>query len=599
MFTFDIRGKHGILIFTLYNYRLGEGREYYAGYSLPKRLNSYAFYNTETNELRIVHYDYIKARIYDGTIAAYTIIPGERIIGLRGSSCYYLDHNGQEVGYAGDSFFFSNYQVEDNKSEVPDILVEERGIKNNKYQEEKSDFIIDGNKIIYDNGEIYESKYSLEEVVGNVIVCYLDTEANPYENRLYGICDNKGNLLSAVKYDKIYTCYYQIIRDKYLRVEINADCGIISFDGKEVLPVEYEYVDDCDGRIAVVNYGEQLININDLSVLFETKDIILNIVDGWMGVVERCSATSLGLLDSSGKFYEFFEKRGYWRQQDKVMYNALGASFHDGLLPVFSENRGYGYVDIDSNEVIECKYCEISDFENGKAKVRLDCEYGYINTKGCMLVHKDGKEIAIPNKYDWAYDYKSGYCIVQKGKLFGAIDVYMNEIIPCSLKTKEEVERTYLKIKLHSQFFSEYEETYKELFPPIRFDENNLFGFKSANGDLLFPPVLRVGDFVEGMAKINVMGEYGYINEKLELIIPPQYNNAEDFSEGLALVKKVGECHKFINKLGEVVISCGGQEKIESFHNGVAKCEYNPCTPGKDNVDDEITKYKIGYRITW
>ena len=220
MFKFDIRGKHGILIFTLYNYRLGEGREYYAGYSLPKRLNSYAFYNTETNELRIVHYDYIKARIYDGTIAAYTIIPGERIIGLRGSSCYYLDHNGQEVGYAGDSFFFSNYQVEDNKSEVPDILVEERGIKNNKYQEEKSDFIIDGNKIIYDNGKRYESKYFLKEVVGDVIVCYLVTDNSRYEIRLYGICDNQGNLLSEVKYNEIWTSPNQIIRGKYLRVKI-------------------------------------------------------------------------------------------------------------------------------------------------------------------------------------------------------------------------------------------------------------------------------------------------------------------------------------------------------------------------------------------
>ena len=204
------------------------------------------------------------------------------------------------------------------------------------------------------------------------------------------------------------------------------------------------------------------------------------------------------------------------------------------LLPVFSTDRGYGYVDIDSNEVIECKYCEISDFENGKAKVRLDCEYGYINTEGCMLVNKGGKEVAIPKTYDWAYDYNNGYYIVQKGKLYGAIDEFMHELIPCSLKTKEEVELTYSKIELHSLSLSEdaYEEKYKELLPPILFEESKWYGYKSANGEVIFPPVLKVGKFVEGMAIVNICGKYGYINERLELVIVPNYDYARDFSEG-------------------------------------------------------------------
>jgi len=272
------------------------------------------------------------------------------------------------------------------------------------------------------------------------------------------------------------------------------------------------------------------------------------------------------------------------------------------LLPVFSTDRGYGYVDIDSNEVIECKYCEISDFENGKAKVRLDCEYGYINTEGCMLVNKGGKEVAIPKTYDWAYDYNNGYYIVQKGKLYGAIDEFMHELIPCSLKTKEEVELTYSKIKLHSLSLSEdtYEEKYKDLLPPILFEENKWYGYKSANGEMIFPPVLKVRKFVEGMAIVNICGKYGYINEKLEFIIEPNYDYACDFSEGLALVHEIGKGNMFINKLGEVVISCDYHlERIESFNNGVAGCEYNYCQPGRDNDSDKITKYRVGYKITW
>lgn len=621
MFTFDLRGKSGIVIFTLYRYRLGEGREYFAGYSTKKRLNSYAFYNIDTNDLKIVHYDYIKARVYDAVIGAYTINPGEKIIALKGFHCYYLDHTGQEIGYAGDHFFFYNYKIEENESKTSVQSSENSSIENNnQYQQEESVFELDGNRVIHNNGEIYESHYYLKNIIGNVIVCYQKTDTRPSPNWLYGICDNRGNLLSEIKYDNIYPTRNDVTGERYIRVETKDKYGLISDEGREILPVKYEFVDDWDWNIAVVDHGKKLIKIEDQSVLFETDGCLEGIVDGWIKVVPNNNLTScLGFLDSSGNFYEFHNKR--IGQGDLEKYSAIGASFHDGLLPVFSTNRGYGYVDIDGNEIIECKYCEISDFKNGKAKVRLDCEYGYIDTKGCMLVEKDGEEIAIPNKYDWAYNYKNGYFVVQKGKLYGALDTYLNEIIPCSFKTKEEVDLTYSKVKLYILFFSKdkYEEEYEKLLPPIRFEENlSLFeierdegflsfsslenhvfsGFKTINNDILFPPVLEVGGFVEGMAKINIFGKWGYINEKLELVIPPKYEYACDFSEGLALVHAIGEHEKFINKKDETVLSIDFHYvNVESFHGGVAKCEYDNFRPGKDDIhSSEITRFKQGYR---
>lgn len=102
------------------------------------------------------------------------------------------------------------------------------------------------------------------------------------------------------------------------------------------------------------------------------------------------------------------------------------------------------------------------------------------------------------------------------------------------------------------------------------------------------------------MAVINIGGRYGYINEKLELVIEPKYSYASKFSEGLALVHEIGKGAVFINKLGETVISnLKRLENIQPFCNGVAKCEYNPCRHGYDNEDYEITKYCIGYKITW
>lgn len=600
MFTFNLQDKTGILIFKLHNFRMCEDFSYSVYGARRKRLNSYAFFDVGTKELKIIHYDEIKARIYNDLLGVYTVQPGEKILGLRGSSCFYIDHNGNKIGYAGDAFFFSKFrdfdctieQKEINKvcSDTDEILPEE------------SDFRIENNRIIHKNGSLFECNFLLKEKFLNVILCYKYIETNnSNKTQLFGICDSRGILLSEIKYDEIVTDSKFIIRNQYIRVKHNNKFGLISFDGKEILPTVYDDINDCNGNIAIVNLHKQLIRIEDLSVIYESEDGISNIFDGWMKVSSRqYPYSSLGLLDTSGRFYEFYDKNRYWGK--KQLYQDIGISFHDNLLPVFSPHRGYGYVDIESNEIIECKYCEISDFENGRARVRLDCEYGFINTEGCMLVKKNGKEIAIPKTYDWAYDFddKNEFFVVQKGNLYGAIDEYMNVIIPCSLRSKEDVELTFSRIRLKCQSLceKEYKERYNDLLQPIRYEENSLYGYKSGNGKMIFPPVLRVSEFVEGMAIINISGRKGYINEKLELVIEPKYDYALNFSEGLALVHEIGEGSMFINKLGEIVFRCNHHlEKIQSFSNGIARCEYNFCTPGKDNEDYEISKYSLGYII--
>ncbi|MBR6250567.1 MAG: WG repeat-containing protein, partial [Bacteroidales bacterium] len=52
----------------------------------------------------------------------------------------------------------------------------------------------------------------------------------------------------------------------------------------------------------------------------------------------------------------------------------------------------------------------------------------------------------------------------------------------------------------------------------------------------------------------NENGQYGYINLKGEVVISPQFDGAESFSEGLARVKVDGKCG-FIDKKGTIVIT--------------------------------------------
>jgi hypothetical protein len=92
---------------------------------------------------------------------------------------------------------------------------------------------------------------------------------------------------------------------------------------------------------------------------------------------------------------------------------AIVGSFYEGRAMV-RINRKYGYVDKHGNEVIAIKYDKVGNFQEGRAWVRLNRKYGFVDLQGDVL---------IPLKYDWISIFHNNKADIQISNCWGQIDL--------------------------------------------------------------------------------------------------------------------------------------------------------------------------------
>ena len=93
----------------------------------------------------------------------------------------------------------------------------------------------------------------------------------------------------------------------------------------------------------------------------------------------------------------------------------------------------------------------------------------------------------------------------------------------------------------------------------IRCRKQNKWGFRDSNNKIILPPIYDYAEnFSEGIAQVTLNGKRGYIDKKGNVAIPFVYDTACTFSEGLAKFMKLhgdgANKWRFIDKGGNVVI---------------------------------------------
>ncbi len=152
-----------------------------------------------------------------------------------------------------------------------------------------------------------------------------------------------------------------------------------------------------------------------------------------------------------------------------------------------------------------------------------------------------------------------------------------------------------------------------------RFEKNHKYGFKNDVGETVIPPKYDdARDFSEGLAAVKMGGRWGYIDARGKLIVPITLYRASPFSEGLALVSDLPEAlaimsavpkgsppmfdgaHRYIDTKGKTVItrdpaasflSPDGQPTLcGRFREGVAPVHYDRSRQNKDWLTRFIDK---------
>lgn len=228
-------------------------------------------------------------------------------------------------------------------------------------------------------------------------------------------------------------------------------------------------------------------------------------------------------------FYGYINSTGELQLGPKYLY---GFDFTEGRAVVVYPSSRYGVIDLNGNEILQKKYVEIAIFQDGLAPFRWKWRWGYLNKNG---------EVALEPKYLRIRHFSEGLALANrlsgnKREIF--IDKSGNEF--------ELPHRTCYPNEFHDGLIRFHTSDYK-------------YGFMNRRGETVIGPAFNDAlDFSEGLAAIKINdtryhGRWGYINQSGIISISKRFENAKQFKEGLAAVKVEGKWG-FINKSGKFVI---------------------------------------------
>jgi hypothetical protein len=269
-----------------------------------------------------------------------------------------------------------------------------------------------------------------------------------------------------------------------------------------------------------------------------------------------------GYIDSSGQIVI---------QPTVLPFFREAGEFHEGLLEV-SEEHGYRYLDLSGKVVFRSDVGSAFDFSEGLAPA--DRYNGYPDVQKWGFIDRAGR-FAIPPQYHSVDPFSEGLARVSVDGEVGStgyIDNHGQFVIPPRLAYGASFHEDRAAVIISgpcriTNGGSCARAEFRPTVPRASYDCGYAFIDKKGEpiSDLRFDDAL---DFSEGLAPVRIGSEWGYVDHAGRISIQPRFGWAQQFSEGLAVVEKDGKVG-FIDHSGSFVIT-PQFESAESFSDSRA-----------------------------
>lgn len=270
-------------------------------------------------------------------------------------------------------------------------------------------------------------------------------------------------------------------------------------------------------------------------------------------------AENLKSIEHNGK-YGFVNDKG--KIVIDIQFDDI-QEFHEGLAAVFLYGK-WGFINKRGKFIVQPQFSKVGNFDEGRAYVVHETEeekedyiqvydyVGYINKHGKFV-------IPIYDGGPYFYNYSNGLVAIQNG-----------DATYCSYKDKngktvldsDYFEKTGWKnttdAGCHSfseglvEVYKYTDDTYKTRISAYMNKKGEIVYSRKFNVPEEVEPLCDFDSFHEGMASFRVNWKYGFINRNFEEVIPPIYDFAYAFKDGLARVEKDGKWF-YIDKQGNFV----------------------------------------------
>lgn len=345
-------------------------------------------------------------------------------------------------------------------------------------------------------------------------------------------------------------------------------------------------------------------------------------------------STKYGYMNSKGKvfiepcfdyaedFTEGFAKvkvnEGFGILNDKGQY-VLEPEYPDckyiGNRFIAFKNSKWGIKGVDGHKLNDNTYEDIQPFSEGLAAAKVNGKWGFINTSGESVIKpqfdfvstfKDGLcDIQVNDKwglvtaggivvvapsYEERIQVGGGFIVVKdaNGK-WGYIDKYGNTLAGYNYETAKAFNEGLAAVNtggkwgyINQQGNMTIRPSYEEASPFIlglaKVKKDNKYWYINPAGEVIKEVGINYTnfpEFKEGMAAIYAKGKYGFINEKMEVVVEPRYDIYKDFNEGFAVVGEqmsgsYDSAYGFIDKEGNWLVEPSFTD-AECFKKDMAK----------------------------